>query len=555
MKPTLAGKPVPMTRMEMALAHAFRADRSGLVVGTQFVLRSYDMKLHIRWTKVSPANIGGVNISGDGRLVVAAYGDGTLRWHRWSDGQELLALFVDRETLAWVAWTPSGYYSASPGGENMIGWQLNRGWDQNADFFPASKFRDKYARPDVVERILDTLDEAEAVRQADRARPAGGASNGLIATLPPVVAIESPAEGAVLSEPTATVTYTVRSPSGVPVTKVGALVNGRPVGARGFVAIDDVNECLRNARGLAPIGAEPSTCRGSLTIPLPPGSSDIGVFAEAGGRASEIAKVRVRFFGGGGLAEQPKPRLYALLVGVSDYANPDFKLQFAAKDAQDFTAALANQKGGLYGDVVVRLLTDQQASKAAIEEGLAWVRRQVGANDIGLVFLSGHGVLDPGGRFYFLAADSDSARLGATAVPRDDLSDALDGLPGEALLFLDACHAAAVLGNAHRASYDFNAAVNDFISSERGIVIFAASTGRQLSLENSAWGNGAFTKALVEGLGLPGLRGKADLNNDGTITPALLSAFVAKRVRELTGGTQSPVMTSTAPDFPLALAR
>jgi len=43
--------------------------------------------------------------TGAGRL-----GDGTIRWYRWSDGKELLALFVDSESKAWVAWTPQGYY-------------------------------------------------------------------------------------------------------------------------------------------------------------------------------------------------------------------------------------------------------------------------------------------------------------------------------------------------------------------------------------------------------------------------------------------------------------
>jgi hypothetical protein len=112
-----------------------------------------------------------VNFSDDGRVIVAAYGDGTIRWLRWSDGVELLALFVNRKTKAWVTWTPSGYYMASPGGEDLIGWHLNRGWNQAADFFPASKFRDKYSRDDIVERMLDTLDEAEAIRQANLARP------------------------------------------------------------------------------------------------------------------------------------------------------------------------------------------------------------------------------------------------------------------------------------------------------------------------------------------------------------------------------------------------
>jgi hypothetical protein len=41
---------------------------------------------------------------------------------------------------------------------------------------------------------------------------------------------------------------------------------------------------------------------------------------------------------------------------------------------------------------------------------------------------------------------------------------------------------------------------NDLSSAENGVVVFASSTGMQLSLERADWGNGAFTKALLEGL-------------------------------------------------------
>ena len=82
-------------------------------------------------------------------MLVVAYGDGTIRWHRWSDGEELLALFAHADRTRWVLWTPSGYYDASAGAEELIGWHLNRGQDEAADFFPASRFRARFYRPDV----------------------------------------------------------------------------------------------------------------------------------------------------------------------------------------------------------------------------------------------------------------------------------------------------------------------------------------------------------------------------------------------------------------------
>jgi hypothetical protein len=77
-----------------------------------------------------------VNIARNGKLVLAVYADGTVRWHRLSDGEELLALFVHNVDRRWVAWTPKGYYMASVGAETPIGWHVNQGWDKAAQFYP-----------------------------------------------------------------------------------------------------------------------------------------------------------------------------------------------------------------------------------------------------------------------------------------------------------------------------------------------------------------------------------------------------------------------------------
>ena len=146
--------PIALEQGEISRALAIRADRAGFVLGTEFYLRAFDAAGKERWNRPGPGVAWGVDLGADGRVVVAAYGDGTIRWHRWSDGQELLALFVHKDTKAWVAWTPTGYYMASPGGEDLIGWHVNRGWEQEADFFPASRFRDRFSRPDIVRLVL-----------------------------------------------------------------------------------------------------------------------------------------------------------------------------------------------------------------------------------------------------------------------------------------------------------------------------------------------------------------------------------------------------------------
>ncbi len=557
------GRTIALNRVndddEHARSLAIHLNTGGFLLGADRSFRSYDYAGKIRWRLAVPGPAWGVNLSADGRIVVAAFGDGTIRWHRRSDGQELLALFVNKATRAWVAWTPSGYYMSSPGGEDMIGWHLNRGWAQAADFFPASRFRDTYARPDVVERVLDTLDETEALRQADAARPRKPApAVPLTERLPPVIAILSPADGSSVGNEVQ-VDYLVRSPSGLPVDAVEALVDGRPVPAgRGLGRLDEgggLKQCLAQTRGLGRTDGALQGCRGSLAVSLsglPPGAREVGLLARSGDRTSEVARVRLTHAAVVSGAELLKPKLYALAIGVSTYRNRDYALEYPAKDARDFAAALLNQKGGLYGDVEVRPLVDEEATAGGIREGLDWLTRSVTSRDVGVVFLAGHGVLDPQGRFYFLASDSDGERLRSTAVPKEDIRAALDALPGrQTLLFLDACHAGAISGKARRGADDINAVISDFASAEHGVTVFAASTGRQSSQESASWNNGAFTKAVVEGLGLPGAKAKADLVGTGTITTSQLDAYVANRVKALTLGEQSPVMDR--PPVPVCL--
>ena len=166
--PKLNGKPIALKNYERSRSLAIAPDASRFVLGTDYLLSAYPADGSKLWQKQIPGIAWGMNISGDGRLVAAAYTDGTIRWHRLSDGQELLALFLHAKDRRFIAWTPKGYYAASPGAEDLIGWHVNRDRDHAADFFPVSRFRDQYNRPDIVKRILDDLDEDTAIAEANR---------------------------------------------------------------------------------------------------------------------------------------------------------------------------------------------------------------------------------------------------------------------------------------------------------------------------------------------------------------------------------------------------
>ena len=278
--------------------------------------------------------------------------------------------------------------------------------------------------------------------------------------------------------------------------------------------------------------------------------------ARSGDLASEPATLLLAYRGteapsGDDLA---KPKLYALVVGVSDYEIPQLRLEYAGQDARDMAEALKAQEGGLYSAVDIRLLADREATRGAILEGLEWLDGEVTQNDVGLLFMAGHGVTDPKQRFYFVSADGDPERLLSTAVSGDAVQQTISSLAGKALFFIDACHSAAGLVSTAepRSAIDITGVVNELAAAENGVVMFSSSTGREVSVEDQRWQNGAFTEALLEAFA-----GKGDFTGDGAMSIAELDLYLSERVKELTEQQQHPVVRKPdiVPDFQVALVR
>jgi uncharacterized caspase-like protein len=535
--PTLNGRPLKLAPGEVSLSLAVAPDGQRLLLGTVAFIHCYDKDGQEQWKIPVQGAASIVNITSDGQVGVAQYGDGTLHWFRMRDGQELLTFFPDADQRRWVLWTPSGYYDASVGGEDLIGWQVGRGEDAASDFFSVGRFRAAYNRPDITGCIIATADEAEAVRMNAKGHPALPAG-GVEAALPPVVTITSPETGSTVSAPTVTVHYTVRTPSGRAVTSLKVLVNGRPV------------QTTRDLH-LVAAGDAPQ----EVTVPVPPQDCQVSLIASSGQAVSEPATVGLTRSGAsapaGGFVI--KPKLYVLAVGVSHYQDASLTLGYSAKDAQDFARAMLGQKGRLYADVQERVLVDAKATRDGIVDGLEWIEKQTTQHDVAMVFLSGHGANDRDGNYVYIPVNFDMDHIKTTSVPFTDIKETVEGLAGKALFFVDTCHSGNVLGTAGSRDLkiaDTDAAVNDLSSAENGAVVFTASTGRQVALEDKAWGNGAFTKAVLEGLG-----GLAAYGHDGRVTVNMLDLYVSDRVKVLTKGAQTPTTAKpqTVPDFPIAL--
>jgi len=261
-RPTLNGQQLALQHLEASKAVAIEPDGKFFVLGSDWFLRRFQRQGGdaIFRTRIPGASLG-VNVSGDGRLAVAALFDGTVRWYRLFDLKELLAVFLHADKKRWVLWSPSGYYDASPGAEDLIGWHVNRGKDEAADFYSVSRFRAAFYRPDVVAKVLEVADEGTALRLADQEAGRKTQAVGVAKVLPPVVEILAPGDGAGVSTPEVRVRFSVRTAADAPVIGLLARVNGQAVTLP------------------AATGGNPGEVR-ELAIPVPLQDSDIMLFAE-----------------------------------------------------------------------------------------------------------------------------------------------------------------------------------------------------------------------------------------------------------------------------------
>jgi len=165
-RPTLAGAPLPLKDFETSRSLAVHPAGDRFVLGTEWSLRAFDAAGEPLWRRPVPGTAWAVNVTGDGRLVVAAYGDGTIRWHRMDDGRELLAFFPLEDRKNWVLWTPDGFYAASAGARGVLRWHVNRGWDAAATAVPVENMPLLH-RPDALKFVLQEMDIVTALGLAD----------------------------------------------------------------------------------------------------------------------------------------------------------------------------------------------------------------------------------------------------------------------------------------------------------------------------------------------------------------------------------------------------
>lgn len=477
-------------------------------------------------------DVWAVTPSPDGRFLVSGSDDQTVRLWSLATGELIVTLFhgTDGE---WVMWTPQGFYTGSPGGGALVGWQINKGPDKAAEYVRGQQLRKQLNRPDIVERAIILASAEAAVKEAGLEKVA---VEDILTRAPP--AIRATADAIANGGRTVLKVAVAKNP--LAVRSIDIFVNDAKVDAR----------VLPLSREIA-TGEDGSTLR-AFEVPLNQGKNTLRVVAANEVGESEPAIVLVTHNGEGSLDK--RGTLWLLAVGVNKY--PDVgnfcglkhdrpcNLNFSVSDAKAFAETMADKMKGGHERIEQMVLVnggdkDKEPTKANIEAALNRIAGGAGDRDTTIVFLAGHGENWAGGRYHFLPTDLKRAtpsELGQNVVDWETIQGAVTRAKGRRLIFVDACRS----GTAHNAKLLSDAQTDRFVA-------FAATGPNQDALEFSAERHGAFTYMLIDGL-----NGKAVDPVRRAVTVYRLGTYVNEAVADRTRGRQTPEYQSGQGNFILA---
>ncbi|HEY1039143.1 MAG TPA: caspase family protein [Bacteroidia bacterium] len=461
----------------------------------------------------------------------------------------IASIFVTEEG-EWLIWNEKGYFASSKKGSRFVGYHVNQGKDKEAKYYPFEQFDLKYNRPDIILQDLGiaSLDVIKAYHLAYEKRlKRMGVKEDQLSTdihLPELVV-----KSQLHNEEKHTVTLSVAATDAkYKLDRINVYVNDVPIYGTNGISIKD---------------KAASTYNGEIVCELSPGKNKIQV-SVLNEKGAESLKETFSILN----KENTKPDLYIVSIGVSKYADKNFNLNFAAKDADD--VAHFFEKSQLYNKVFVKELTNEQVTREAILKLKEEFLKNAQTKDLVMVFAAGHGVLDKNMNYYFATYNMDFNNPSNGGIAYEELEELLNGIkPVKKLFFMDSCHSGeldkdeyAVAENTKVATSDgeinFRTAGNVSVEAKSsmglsqssqlatdlfadlrrgtGATIISSAGGAEFAMESKTWNNGLFTYCFLSGM----KEKAADKNKDGKVMLSEIEDYVHDKVAELSKGKQVP---------------
>ena len=470
-------------------------------------------------------------------FLASASWDGMIRFWNVSTG-ELMTVFGAFGDGQFVYISPDGYYFSSKNALRYIGFRVEN------KIFSFEQFDLKYNRPDMVIKNLPYFDEfyEEAFQRAYKKR------------LEKLGIIE---EDIKLSKhiPTVEVLNDINTAlRDYELTLQLKCSDTKNELSRLHVLVNGVPEFGRNGKHISGRNYEEE-----VRIKLNPETNIVQMYVTNRNNTSSL-KQTYKF-------EAPpsnrKSKLFLLSVGVSNYMQSNYNLNYASKDAKDmvlmFPMFMRNRVEKIH------LLVDSLVTKQAILDAKDFMTEAT-EDDIVVLFVAGHGVLDDNLDYFFAPYDMDFSDPSKKGIPFTAFDDILENTKSrKKLMFIDACHSGEIDKNEvvktfvtdeeeNKGDLIFRGAgatienldeINSFELSKalfadmrlsNGATVISSSGGAEYAIEGDEWNNGVFTYILLQGL----VNRNADKNKDKRVTISELQQYVQEGVSIKTAGRQTP---------------
>jgi len=427
-----------------------------------------------------------------------------------------VAMNTQRE---WAAWTPLGFYDASINGDRLFGWQLNRGPDIRPEFVPADRFRLALERPDLIGNLLESGNIANAFEKVAIQIPGG--PDGLLTrflALQPSIEIVSPKVTDRIQGNRTRLQAKVRVTNGQTIGSPQAFVNG--VIATNFRTVGNTSGAIDPSDASKRV----FTYEWDAMLPSDP-KLKVQVYASTQERHIGVGEVVLERIPSDlkKPSAAPLPNVYVLAAGVSEYRDPTLSLSRASDNATEMAEVLANnsiRQMTSRVSVLIDSMVTPAAWRASVESLAERLAGRVSPDDLVLIYLTGHGVIDPTTKEYHFVTSRASMRDVMAARYEDciSLSDlsSLKQVACKKLVILDTCHSGAAQ---QLAPSQLKYAVRNLQDDK--MFVMTASEGDQLAFE------GAFSQPLIKAL-----EGDADFDRNRIVSIREVFDYIRTSMRK-----------------------
>lgn len=448
--------------------------------------------------------------------------------------EPLMTLFVDRKD-EWAIWTPRGYYNASVNGDELFGWQINRGRFVEPRFFRADQFREDLERPEVMRRLLEEGNLSDALAATGEVDPAEGKSVKTVAKLAgevPHIKILGPDHNAEIDK-------------------------GKKVQVLARLEFPETHKpdqyevkCYINGIRSEPPERKVDENVGTFRWESPPPNRNnrIRIVAE---KPSRTANAKFAF-ADRYVRAKPEPKrhkLHVFAMAANQYPGK-LALDYPVADANSVIEMLKTKGGDIYELSSVKLMTNKEITRRSVDRAVTELRERLkGASpeDVLLVFIAGHGIADRDD-YYFVPPVEDVRDLAGAAAEVGISWQTLRRLAAigcRKVFMLDTCYAGNIVLSEKDPAYHWKASIRPLRRSE-SLVICATSEG-EYSWEDVDLKHGVFTYCVLEAFDgkADGLTKFGDMEpeRDGAIDLAELVHYVVREVPKHTQELQTPRFT------------